>query len=119
MRYVNISNDLYEYDEKQVVSTQIYSALVVDANRSDTDSEITINCTHIFINTFNVSLYNPMIFCVYTGVPFSCIGQNTLRWILRKSNCKDTPKEDLDRAFRFGDTTVNSLGVIELMLETP
>ena len=46
MRYVNIANDLYDSDEKQVMFIQIYTAFVADACRSDTDSEITINCTH-------------------------------------------------------------------------
>ena len=89
MRYVNIAKELYYSDEKQVISTQIYTAFVADANKSDTESEITINCMHIVIDMFNVSLYNPMLFCVDTGAIFSCIGRNTLQRILRKSNRKD------------------------------
>ena len=45
LHYANIANDLYDGDEKQVMSTQIYTALVAHASNSDTDSEITINCT--------------------------------------------------------------------------
>ena len=96
--------------------TQVYTAFVADAG--DTVNEIIINCTHIAIDTFNISLYNPMLFCVDIGEPLSCVEQKTLQRILRKSNREDIPRECSDKFFRFGDTSVKSLGVIELRLET-
>ena len=71
MHYVNIANYLYDSDERLVISTQIYTAFVAYTNKSDTNSEITILCTHTVINTFNVSQYSPMLLCVDTGTPFS------------------------------------------------
>ena len=70
MRYVNIANGLHDSEVKQKMSTQIYTAFVGDENRSDADSEIAINCTQIVIDTFNASLYSPILFCVDTTAPF-------------------------------------------------
>ena len=46
---------------RQVKTTQIYTAFVADGNMSDTESEINNNCTHIAIDAFNVSRYNPIL----------------------------------------------------------
>ena len=51
MRYVNIANELIDSDEKQVMSTQIYTAFISDASISETDSDSTINCTHIVVDS--------------------------------------------------------------------
>ena len=57
MRYVNIANELCDSDEKQMMSTQIYTAFVTDASISDTGSDSKINCTYIVIDTFNIFQY--------------------------------------------------------------
>ena len=54
-----------------------------------------------------------------TQEPFSCVGRKTLERILRKSGRKDIPREHSDKEFLFGNTSVKSLDIIELMLETP
>ena len=87
MRYVNIANELFDSDEKQVMLTQTYSVFVVGAKRNDTDCEIAANCAYITIDTFRISLYSPMLIFVDTCAPFPCIRQNTVQIILRRSEC--------------------------------
>ena len=70
MQYVNIKNELYGSDEKQVLTIQINTVSVAEARISDTDSDKTINCTRIVIYTFSISQWGPMLYSKGTGTPF-------------------------------------------------
>jgi len=58
-------------------------------------------------------------FCVDLGAPRSVIGKRQLDTILRKMDRQTIPRMPSTSSFRFGDTVVKSLGMVELALKTP
>ena len=93
VHYVNIANYLYAFDEKKLCRHKyilVSSLLLVEAILKVRYLSTVYTS---YFDTFNVSLYNVMLFCVETGAPIFCIGLNTLRKILRASYREDIPRE--------------------------
>ena len=72
----------------------------------------------------SISIYQdhtvgPMVFCVDTDAPCSCIGDKALERIVRHSGRKSIPIIDSKYDFKFDNTTKRSRVIVELILLTP
>ena len=81
------------------------------------ENETTI--TYISFPVYQAHIVDPILFCVDTGVPHSCIEDKALERIVRYSVRRSIPIKDSKRDFKFGDTFVRSRGMVELTLLTP
>ena len=71
------------------------------------EEETTI--TYIYFLMYQVYTVEPMIFCVDTGAPLSCIRNKALKRIFRHPGRRHISGPDSKRDFKFGDT----FGMIE------
>ena len=60
-----------------------------------------------------------MLFCINTGAPISCTGNQTLKRIVQLAGRKSIPMIESERDFLFGYTMIRSKCMIELILPTP
>ena len=80
--------------------------------------EDTTTITYMSFPIYQVHTVDPMLFCVDTDAPHSCIGDKELEKIVRHSGGRSIPVIDSKRDLKFGDTLVTSRRVVELMLPT-
>ena len=71
-----------------------------------TMNEDEITMTYISFPIYQIHTVNPMLFCVDTGAPYSCIGDKALERIVRHSGRRSIHVIDSKRDFKFGDTLV-------------
>ena len=86
--------------------------------RSQSITRKIFDCSHILPSQPKSSPSAPG-FCVDIGAPKSVIGLPTLNRILRYTGKRAIPTLTSTNSYRFGDVTVQSQGLVELVLATP
>ena len=84
-----------------------------------TMNEDETSITYIFFPMYQIHTVEPMLFCVNTGAPDSCVGDKAFERIARHSGLRSIPIIHSKRDFKFGDTVIRSREIVELMLPTP
>ena len=74
------------------------------------DNERTL--TFISILMYQVHTQDPTLFCVDTGAPISCIGNQILTGIFQLADRNSTPIIESERDLQFGNTLIRSKGTI-------
>ena len=75
--------------------------------------------TLISILTYQVHVMDPMLFCIDTGAPISCIGGKVLKRIIYSVGRKSILMIKSDIDFQFVNAVIKSEGMVKLLLRTP
>ena len=86
--------------------------------KSSNEYDMKIVLKLIFIPTYQVPTMDPMVFCVDTEAPISCIGDNALKKIIYSVDLKSISMILSDRNFQFWNTEIKSQGMVELPFPT-
>ena len=71
--------------------------------------------SHRSLPIYIVYTIDPMLFCVDSGAPYSCIREKALEKIVRHFGSRSIPTIDSKREFKFGDTLVRSTEIVKPM----
>ena len=110
VRHFNISDELYNAMEESRIKACLD---ISEQDLATYDNERALK--FISIPVYRVHTQNPMLFCVDTEAPISCIGSQTLKRIVQLAGRKSIPMIESERDFQFGDTLIRSKGMVELI----